>query len=163
MTEYRLIHFNCARPLGDFSPENDFIRTFIAIMPRIFADANEADGLHWHNHGVRTPKGEWLKLDNIFPYPANMGAPDVSTLAAWESPEALRRWAHNGRTHPISMVRLKAVTDHTQGESFVMWWQPRGQIITLEDGWQRLQQLRKAGPSAEAFNLASLYAKPRAA
>ena len=92
-----------------------------------------------------------------------MGAPDVSTLAAWESPEALMRWAHNGRTHPISMARLKEVTDHTQGESFVMWWQPRGQIITLEDGWQHLQHLREAGPSAEAFNLASLYAKPCAA
>ena len=48
---YRLIHFNCARPLGAFSLENEFIRIFVSIMPRVFADAASFEGLHFHRHG----------------------------------------------------------------------------------------------------------------
>ncbi|RAN31335.1 hypothetical protein HY3_04400 [Hyphomonas pacifica] len=27
--EYRLIHFNCARPFGEFNFDNEFVRVFI--------------------------------------------------------------------------------------------------------------------------------------
>ena len=161
--EYRLIHFNCARPLGAFSLENEFIHVFIRILPRIFADADDFEGLHFHQHGVRRPDGVWMPLHAPFPYPEGMGPPDVSTMAGWSSIEALREFTYTGRTHPPGMRRLAAEIDRSQGASFVMWWSPRGQHLTLEDGWNKLQHLREHGPTPEAFSLDEPVASPVAA
>jgi len=161
--EYRLIHFNCARPIGAFSLENEFIQVFVRILPRIFGDADDFDGLHFHQHGVRRPDGVWMPLDGIFPYPEGMGAPDVSTMAGWRSIEALREFTYTGRTHPPGMRRLSAEIDRSQGANFVMWWSPRGEHITLEDGWKKLVHLREHGPTPEAFSLDQPVASPVAA
>ena len=80
-TEYRLIHFNCARPKGAFNMDNEFVRVFMAILPRIFADADSFEGLHWHTHGVRRPNGEWYGMECALPYPDDLAAPDVCTMA----------------------------------------------------------------------------------
>jgi hypothetical protein len=151
--DYRLIHFNCARPLGAFSLENEFIRVFVSIMPRVFADAASFEGLRFHRHGVRRPDGVWMPLDGIFPYPEGMGAPDVSTMGGWASLERLKEFSYSGRTHPPSMRRLAAEIDRSVGPSFVMWWSPKEEKVTLEDGWQKLQHLREHGSTPEAFSL----------
>ena len=88
--EYRLIHFNCARPLGAFTMENEFVRVFMAILPRIFSDADSFEGMHWHTHGIRRPNGEWYGMELAFPYPAELAAPDVCTMAGWKKrPKAM--------------------------------------------------------------------------
>ena len=161
--EYRLVHFNCARPLGSFSLENEFIRVFISIMPRIFADAADFDGLHFHQHGVRRPDGIWMPLDAIFPYPEGMSAPDVSTMAGWTSLDHVRAFSHSGRTHPPGMRRLAAEVDRSAGVNFVMWWAPRKERFTLEDGWNKLQHLREHGPTPEAFSIDQPVESPLAA
>ena len=161
--EYRLIHFNCARPLGAFSLENEFIRVFVSIMPRVFADAASFEGLHFHQHGVRRPDGVWMPLDGIFPYPDGMGAPDVSTMGGWTSLEHLRTFSYSGRTHPPSMRRLAAEIDRSAGPGFVMWWAPRHERVILEDGWNKLQHLRQYGSTPEAFSLDQPAARPAAA
>lgn len=161
--EYRLIHFNCARPLGAFSLENEFIRVFVTIMPRVFADAADFEGLHFHRHGVRRPDGVWMPLDGIFPYPQGMAAPDVSTMAGWDSLDHLKAFSFSGRTHPPSMRRLADEIDRSAGPSFVMWWSPRHERVTLEDGWNKLQHLRQNGPTAQAFSLDQPITSPVAA
>jgi len=161
--EYRLIHFNCARPLGAFSLENEFIRVFVSIMPRVFADAATFEGLNFHCHGVRRPDGIWMPLDGIFPYPEGMTAPDVSTMAGWTSLDALKEFSYSGKTHPPSMRRPAAEIDRSTGPSFVMWWAPRHEKITLEDGWNKLQHLRQFGSTPEAFSLDAPIARPVAA
>lgn len=162
-TEYRLIHFNCARPLGTFDIENEFVRVFMAILPRIFTDADDFDGLRWHQHGVRRPDGAWRGMGDALPHPEGMGAPDICTMAGWVSIEAMKEFTYSGRTHPPGMRRLASQLDRSAGAGFVMWWAPREQIITLEDGWNRLEHLRRHGPTPEAFTLDHLIAKPVAA
>lgn len=161
--EYRLIHFNCARPVGAFSLENEFIRVFVSLLPRVFADATSFEGLHFHRHGVRRPDGFWMPLDAIFPYPEGMGPPDVSTLGVWTSIEHLKTFSYSGHTHPPSMRRLADEIDRSQGANFVMWWAPRGERVTLEDGWNKLQHLRQNGSTPEAFSLDQPMASPVAA
>lgn len=161
--EYRLIHFNCARPLGAFNYDNEFVRVFMAILPRIFSDADQFEGLQWHAHGIRQPNGVWLNLDKVFPYPEDQGTPEVCTMAGWKDVETLRDFTYNGKTHPPSMRRLSQHIDRSSGAGFVLWWAPRGQRFTLEEGWERLQKLRQHGPSPEAFTLDQMMAKPVAA
>ena len=161
--EYRLIHFNCARPMGAFNMENEFVRVFMAILPRIFSDADSYEGLHWHTHGIRRPCGTWYGMEAAFPYPADISAPDVCTMAGWKSVEALRDFTYNGRTHPPGMRRLSSQLDRSAGAGFVLWWAKRGERFTLQDGWDRLQSLRQNGPTDHAFSLDNLIAKPVAA
>jgi hypothetical protein len=34
MMDYRLVHFNCARPIGTFDLSNEFVPVFFALLPR---------------------------------------------------------------------------------------------------------------------------------
>lgn len=161
--EYRLIHFNSARPIGTFSLENEFVRVFLALLPRVFTDANEFDGLIWHQHGVRRESGDWVEPQNAFPHPVGLCNPDICTMAGWRDVDALKEFSYSGRTHPPSMKRLATEVDRSHGATFVMWWAERGDRVTLEDGWNKLVQLRTEGPSSEAFTLDTLAAHPAAA
>ena len=161
--DYRLIHFNCARPTGEFTFENEFVRVFLAILPRIFGDADSFDGVHWHTHGLRQPDGHWRDLYQAFPYPRGMGAPDVCTMAGWRSLEDMRSFVYSGKTHPAGMRRLQEQLDRSQGPGFVMWWAPRGERFSMEDGWQRLLHLRANGSSNYAFSLNQPIVRPHVA
>ncbi|MAN47204.1 MAG: DUF3291 domain-containing protein [Alphaproteobacteria bacterium] len=161
--EYRLIHFNCARPFGEFNFDNEFVRVFMAILPRIFTDADQFEGLRWHSHGVRRPDAEWRGMNDALPHPEGMGMPDICTMAVWTGIEALKEFTYSGRTHPPGMRRLATQLDRSQGASFVLWWAPRSQSLTLEDGWNKLMHLREHGPTDQAFTLDHLKSHPAAA
>ena len=161
--EYRLIHFNCARPLGEFTWDNDFVKIFASLIPRVFKDANESDGLIWHVHGARRETGEWRGITDVFPHPEGMPSPHVCTMAGWRSLEDLKQFSYSGRTHPPSMRRLSDQMDRSEGANFVLWWAPKEARFTLEDGWQKLQHLRLHGSTPEAFSIDSTIPKPAAA
>lgn len=160
---YRLIHFNCVRPFGSFTLDNPYVQTFLSVLPRIFADADKFDGIFWHGHGLRCPDGSWRGYDNAFPYPADLRAPDVSTMAVWRSLEDLKEFTYYGRTHPPGMRRLGQEVDRSDGPGFVMWWAPKGTRFTLEEGYQRLQHLRRHGSSDYAFSLDEPVRQPAVA
>ncbi|MFN3609160.1 MAG: DUF3291 domain-containing protein [Hyphomonas sp.] len=161
--DFRLVHFNCVRPLGAFTLDNPYVLTFLSILPRIFADADNFDGLHFHTHGLRCPDGSWRSYNDAFPYSADWGAPEISTMAGWRSLEDLKSFTYNGRTHPPGMRRLGKEMDRTDGAGFVMWWAPRGEQFTLEEGFQRLQHLRQNGSSDYAFSLTDPASRPAVA
>lgn len=143
--------------------ENQFVQLFLSVLPRVFADADGFEGLHWHDHGIRQPDGKWRDLNAIFPYPEGMRAPDVCTLGVWSSVEDLRQFSYNGRTHPPSMKRLQGELDRSDGPSFVMWWAPASERVSLQQGWDKLVQLRTHGPSSGAFTLDSVRNQPKVA
>lgn len=160
---FRLIHFNCVRPLGSFTLENPYVVTFLSILPRIFTDADQFDGIHYHDHGLRCPDGSWRSYADAFPYPEDWRPPEVSTMAVWRSLEDLKAFTYSGRTHPPGMRRLGEEIDRSDGPGFVMWWAPRGQRFSLEDGFQRLQHLRRHGSSDYAFSLDQPSLRPAVA
>lgn len=163
-SDHRLVSFNCARPMGTFSMDNEFVRVFLSLLPNIFKHADNDPAMHWHTHGVRSVEGTWYELmqvQDIFPYPADKRAPDVCTMAGWESVEALRHFVHDSKPHGPGMKGLTSKVDHSDGANFVMWWAPRSQRFTLEDGWSKLEQLRTQGPSETAFDLSQLHPMPR--
>jgi Domain of unknown function (DUF3291) len=161
--DYRLVHFNCARPMGKFDFSNEFVQVFVALLPRIFKDGDAFEGLLHHDHGLRCPDGSWRGFTNAFPYPPEWRAPDISTLAVWRSLEDLKAFSHNGRTHPPGMRRLAQEIDRSNGPGFVMWWAAKGERFTLEDGWQRLQHLRQHGSTDYAFSLDQPVKRPAVA
>lgn len=161
--DFRLIHFNCVRPMGAFALDNPYVMTFLSVLPRIFKDADSFEGIHFHTHGLRCPDGSWRSYNDAFPYPDEWRPPEVSTMAAWRSLEDLKAFTYNGHTHPPGMRRLGNEIDRSDGPGFVMWWAPRSEKFTLEDGFQRLQHLRHNGSSDYAFSLDQPAARPAVA
>jgi hypothetical protein len=160
MTDYRLIHFNCARPKDNFSPDNEFIKVFISVLPRIFSDGDAYEHLHWHMHGIRQQDGTWKDIDKVFPHDPKLPTPDICTMGGWSSLEGMREFVYTGRTHPPGMRRLQEQLDRSDGASFVMWWAPREARFTIQDGWDKLVQLRENGPTPEAFDMKTATPPP---
>jgi hypothetical protein len=85
-------------------------------------------------------------------------------LSVWESLEALRAYVYHS-AHLGVLRDRKRWFEPPDGAHMVLWWIPAGHIPTPEEGRQRLEQLRRDGPTAAAFTftksfLAPLYAKP---
>jgi hypothetical protein len=43
-----------------------------------------------------------------------------------------------------------------------LWWVPAGHRPTVEEGWAKIQTLRRLGPSAEAFTFKTIFPPPDA-
>ncbi|MEM9054125.1 MAG: DUF3291 domain-containing protein [Pseudomonadota bacterium] len=161
MGTYQLIHLNVVRPLGPFSSEREEVKYFFSQLPEIFADAGQADGLRWHNHGIRLSDGDYLDLNDIFKLRTDGDQnPDVMTMAGWEDAKALHHFTYRMRSHVEGMKRLRHWADRSQGATMVMFWAERSKRVTLEEAWERLQKLRADGPSREAFNLQQRFDAP---
>lgn len=151
------------RPSEDFSPQSEFFRIFVSVMPRIFQEAKSFEGLIEHQHGLRTPDGDWYSYHQAFKYPASLNPPNVATLAIWNDQTAMMQFAQHGKTHPPAIARMSHLIDRSQGPNMVMWWAEAGSEFSLEDGWQRLIYLRQNGPSEYAFSFRDKFASPAAA
>ncbi|MEL8056111.1 MAG: DUF3291 domain-containing protein [Pseudomonadota bacterium] len=163
MGTYQLIHLNVVRPLGAFSADVPEAQYFFQQLPIVFGDADQADGLRWHNHGIRLPDNSYLDLPQIFglktEWPNN---PHVLTMAGWDSAKALHSFTYRLRSHADGMKRLRDWVDRSEGPTMVMFWAERTRRVTLEEGWERLGRLRRDGPSEYAFTLQQRYDAPDA-
>ena len=65
--------------------------------------------------------------------------------------------------HIEGMKGLRHWVDRSEGPTTVMWWDTPGRRVTLEEGWNKLQQLRQNGPSEFAFNLQNRFDPPEQA
>lgn len=161
MGTYQLIHLNVVRPVGQFSVDMPEAKYFFERLPTVFGDADTSDGLRWHDHGIRLFDGSYLPLPGIFALQTDgHDNPHVMTMAGWESAKALHSFAYRMRSHAEAMKRLRDWVDRSEGATMVMFWAKRGRRISLEEGWDRLQRLRKDGPSEAAFNLQQRYDAP---
>ena len=81
------------------------------------------------------------------------GNPHIYTLAGWRDAQDLHSYVYRDPQHVENMRRLRNWVDRSEGPNMVMWWAHRDTRISLEMAWDRLQRLRKEGPSAHAFSL----------
>jgi hypothetical protein len=163
MGTYQLIHLNVVRPLGAFSIEREEAKYFFSQLPTIFADAREAEGPRWHNHGIRLADGNYLDLPKIFQLRTEADEnPHIMTMAGWESAKALHRFSYRMRSHADGMKQLRHWVDRSEGATMVMFWAERGKRVALEEAWDRLQKLRSDGPTPEAFSLQQRFDAPAA-
>ena len=81
-------------------------------------------------------------------------------MSVWESPDALRAFV--SRTLQGLLLRDRAQWFHPLKEpSQALWWIPAGELPTVEEGVHRLDVLRAAGATAEAFTLDAVFPPPR--
>ncbi len=162
MTEHYLVHINAFRPSVGFSIDTEEAQFFFKQLQIIIEQAKTFEGLRWHNHGARSPLGDYLQLPELVGLRTDRmeDNPHIITMAGWTGPKALHEFAYRLGTHIEGMKMLRHWMDHTEGATMAMWWVPRGSRITIEDGWKKLSHLRANGPSREAFTLQDRFDPP---
>lgn len=124
---------------------------FVANLDRINALAEQTPGFVWR---LQTEEGN---ATAIRPYHENENM--AVNLSVWTDVDSLRRFVF--QSAHVDIMRRRSEWFLKMDEAFlVLWWVPRGHIPTIEEAKDRLELLRRRGPSAEAFTFREAYSPP---
>ncbi|MDK9559231.1 DUF3291 domain-containing protein [Marinobacter sp. M216] len=144
MTQYHIAQLNVAKleaPID--SPQ---LADFVANLDRINALADDSPGFVWR---LQTEDGDATGIDYF-------GSDQIVNLSVWESVEALHDYVY--RSVHVEIMRRKKEWFHKLAEShMVLWWVPAGHIPSLEEASEKLQRLRKSGPTNDAFTFKKTF------
>jgi hypothetical protein len=120
------------------------VAEFMVALDRITGLGKRLPGLVWMMEGSGGP-GTGNTGTRIDDDPRH-----VVNLTVWESVEALESFVWN-TVHRLFYQRRREWFEAMGERHMVMWWVPAGHRPTLDEGLQRLADLRANGNSAQAF------------
>ena len=83
----------------------------------------------------------------------------VLNLSVWESMESLADFAYRSAHTPF--LRRRGEWFERLGEVYlVLWWIPAGTVPTVDEALDRLDHLKRIGPSPEAFTFRQPFPHP---
>lgn len=133
-----LAELNVARAKYDFEDPRMF--EFNLAVDRVYDAAARSPGFVWRlaapGGGLNSPEDDPRTIIN---------------LSVWESLEALGRFTWSG-LHREYLDRLDEWFEAPAPVHVVLWRVPIGEEPTIDDGLERLEQLRAEGPSERAFD-----------
>lgn len=147
MSRYELAQLNIAilRAPLDSPPLADFV----ANLDRINAVAEQSPGFVWR---LETDDGDATALRPL-------GENALVNMSVWKDVAALRSYVYRS-AHVEVMARRKEWFEHMAQAYFVLWWVKQGHRPTISEAISRLELLRTAGPTAEAFTFRQAYLPP---
>ncbi|HVF13464.1 MAG TPA: DUF3291 domain-containing protein, partial [Acidimicrobiales bacterium] len=80
----------------------------------------------------------------------------IVNMSVWESAEALADFTYRS-DHLAVMRRRRGWFEAMAEPHLVLWWVPSGHIPEVEEAKQRLELLRRTGPSPDAFTFRAMY------
>jgi hypothetical protein len=80
-------------------------------------------------------------------------------FAVWQTREQLWDFVYRSQ-HLEYLVRRREWFQHMSEPFLVLWWIPAGHTPTLEEAKERLDKLRRDGPSPEAFTFRQPFEAP---
>lgn len=125
---------------------------FVANLDRVNALAEASPGFVWR----LTDDGSGLSSSYVRAYDDPL---TIINLSVWESPEQLQDFVY--RTAHTDFLRRRREWFERSTEAYlVCWWIQAGRVPPVEDAVERLERLRRDGPSDEAFTLRDLRPAP---
>jgi hypothetical protein len=139
MSDRHVAQINLARAIAPL--DDPRLAGFVAQLAEINALADRSPGFVWR---LQTPAGDATSL-RAYDDPRI-----IVNMSVWESVEALHDYVY--RSAHVGVLRdRKRWFDKWSGPYYALWWLPRGQLPTVEEGKQRLAHLAEHGPSEHAF------------
>jgi Domain of unknown function (DUF3291) len=83
----------------------------------------------------------------------------IVNMSVWESVETLFEFVYRSMHTKVMGRRRDWFTKPEQAYQ-VLWWVPAGHTPTVEEAMQRLELLRRQGPSPDAFTFKERYPAP---
>lgn len=150
MSHFQLAQLNIAvmkEPL-----ESPLLAAFVANLDRINALAEASPGFAWR---LQTDDGNATALrplgDNV-----------LVNMSVWRDVAALNDYVY--KSAHVEVMRKRKLWFERMSEAFVvLWWVPRGHRPQLAEAIERLEHLRRHGPSSRAFGFRNTFAAPDAA
>lgn len=150
MATYHLAQCNVARLRAPL--DSPLLAGFVAALEPVNQLADRAPGFVWR---LQTEDGD---ATSIRAFPDDML---IVNLSVWESVETLGAFVYGGE-HRAVMRRRREWFERLDDAYLVLWWVPAGTLPTVDDARQRLDALRRAGPTADAFTFKSPFTPPDA-
>jgi hypothetical protein len=147
MNAHELAQLNIAvmkQPLE--SPE---MADFVANLDRINALAEHSPGYVWR---LQTDEGDATAVRPL-------GDLTLVNVSVWTDVAALRDYVYQS-AHVEILRRRKEWFDRVQEASAVLWWVPAGHRPDVHEAVDRLERLRRDGPSPAAFSFANPFPPP---
>ncbi len=150
MSRYHLAQLNIARLLAPLdSPQ---LAGFVARLAAVNALADAAPGFVWR---FQTPEGDATAVrhyddDRI-----------LVNFSVWEDAEVLHEFVF-GTLHAEVMRHRREWFERMELPFTVLWWVPGGHRPTIAEAVDRLEQLRRHGPTAAAFTFRQRHPAPDA-
>ncbi len=138
-TTWHLAQLNVGRILAPL--DSDTLAGFVAELDPINALADAAPGFVWR---LQTDGGNATDLrpteDDMF----------LINMSVWASLESLRAFTYT-TAHTQVLRRRREWFEQLAAAHMVLWWVPTGHIPTIPEALERLDRLRRDGPSPAAF------------
>jgi hypothetical protein len=141
MTEpgWHLAQLNVGRLLAPL--ESEALSGFVAQLAPINALADGNPGFVWR---LQTEAGDATSIrpteDDMF----------LVNLSVWSSIEALRAFVYTS-AHVQVLRQRRRWFEQLATSHMVLWWVPAGHIPTTDEALDRLERLRRDGPTPAAF------------
>jgi len=123
---------------------------FVAGLEPVNALADGAPGFVWR---LQTEDGDATAIrafdDDML----------LVNMSVWESLDALAEFVYRS-DHRAVMVRRREWFEQMAEPYLVLWWVEAGHLPTVDEAKDRLELLRRSGPSVEAFTFRSRFPAP---
>ena len=140
-----IAQMNVATALYDL--DDPRIAEFVAKLDDVNALADRSDGFVWRLQSA-TGSAVDIKAANDPRLLVNM--------SVWRDVGALFAFVYR-TAHREVMVKRRSWFEKPEGPFQVLWWIGEGHRPTVEEGLQRLDMLRRHGPTPDAFTFKSVY------
>jgi hypothetical protein len=145
--DHHLVHANVAHARGPLDSP---------VMADFMAQIDEVNGLAHRAAGFVAQ-----------PTPPDSGAvytaPFLLNVSLWESVETLDAFTHHGKHATALERRGEWFEQQGTGPKYVLYWVPRGHVVTEREVKERLDHLGQHGPTPYAFTFEQPFAAPTAA
>jgi hypothetical protein len=147
MADFQLAQLNIALPKAVM--DSPVMADFVANLDRINAMAENSPGFVWR---LKDESGNATALRPL-------GNDILVNLTVWKDVESLREYVYKSE-HTGFMRRRREWFEHMTEAYMVLWWIPQGHIPGVEEAAERLDVLRRNGPTATAFTFRQVYDPP---
>lgn len=147
MSKFELAQLNIAHLKAPL--DSPVLADFVANLDRINRLADAADGFRWR---LQSEEGDATSLRPF-------GDDVIVNMSVWRDLEALRQFVYNS-AHTGIMKRRREWFGQAPQAYAVLWWVPAGHRPSIAEAADRLEQLRRQGPSSSAFTFGRVFAAP---
>jgi len=147
MSQYELAQLNIAIMKEPF--ESVRMADFVANLDRINALADASDGFVWR---LQTDEGDATAL-------RPMGQDTLVNISIWKDAASLSAFVYRSG-HMEIMRRRREWFEPSARAQVVLWWVPKGHRPSEAEAADRLDLLRKQGPTPQAFTFQQAFPAP---
>jgi hypothetical protein len=148
MNEWHIAQLNVGRILAPTdSPQ---LAEFMGRLDEINALADTAPGFLWR---LQSDSGNATDIQvSEDPY-------FLVNMSVWTTIESLFEFVYR-TSHTAVMARRRQWFERPAQAYMVLWWVPAGHIPSVAEALDRLEHLRRNGPTAHAFTFSQRYPSP---